>query len=423
MPRSLDSNKSGLTQTHPLTGSEALGEEGRLHEVAEPPAAHHCATLTDAACVEPVDTASDETAHGTSVSLDVHTSRSKTPTDHLSKEHSGPAALPDVTSPEYHGPDLFARLSPEIREMIYELVYADANIFAGVQGFCSCSLEGHDGPHKVYRTESAVLLRCVPGSVKGTRGTRLRHRCYLNPCDPEISGLSYGPTELEAESTVLSPANSLLFVNKQTYLEALPHLYRNTTFFFDDSDDTDKFVEIVGNHCLKHIGAIEVFMDEYRDGLSDDDFFSFIVASMPNIEHLTVSFWYDHGIRLETDYENGSASRCDELEKALLRFSSLKRLRQIDVKILIDDMNYWGFAGHVETEEAAEEMIRTGDQRVLDRARVAILREKGRNIRVSDFEYYAPPGEGGHTDLSGLSGVISHSGLSEEWWLKKLNEM
>jgi hypothetical protein len=216
----------------------------------------------------------------------------------------------------------------------------------------------------VYRAKPPVLLRGAPGSVEGSCGTRIRDGCYLKPCDPFYSGGCYSQFQLGVESPFLSPVNSLLFVNKQTYIEALPHVYRNTTFFFDDSDGTEEFVETVGNHCLKHIGAIEVFTDEWHGRVSDDDFFSFIVASD----------------------------------------------------------GFWGLANHTRIEEAVEEMIRTGDQRALDRARVAILKQGGHDIAVSDFETYGLPGQNGFEDgISGLSDVIDRSGLSKEWWLQKLN--
>jgi hypothetical protein len=285
--------------------------------------------------------------------------------------------------------------------MIYELVYADANIVAATQGFCTCGDKSVE--HKMYRTESPVLIKGVPGAIKGSRGTRRRRDHFLTP-----AVVSYDTEyELEVGTQVMSPINSLLFVNKQTYLEALPHLYRNTVFFFDDWEDTKKFVKTVGRDCLKLIRAIEVFQD-YSWQRPESEFFGFIVASMPNIEDLTISFWDDSGIQLESDYDDCTASRCDGLEKALLEFTALKLVHRIDVKMLMDEDDVvWLVADHLdETTKPVEEMIRTGDQGVLDRAREVILRNQ-----QNDFAVYTVDQ---HPEL------IRDSGFSREWWLEKL---
>jgi hypothetical protein len=70
-------------------------------EDTEPQVAHHCAMCTYPACVEPVDTAPDEPAHDTSVSLDLNTGRSKTPTD----QHLTGTRQPSCTS-GFHLPGL-----------------------------------------------------------------------------------------------------------------------------------------------------------------------------------------------------------------------------------------------------------------------------------------------------------------------------
>jgi hypothetical protein len=373
-------------------------------EVAEPPIAHHCAMCTYPACVKPVGAALDEPVHDASVSLDLNIGRSKTPTDHILQEHASPAVLQDFIHPEYNGPDLFARLSPEIREMIFALVYAHADIFAGVQGSCTCGDEEYNGPHEVSRTESPVLVRKIPGTVKGSRGTRSWGGHYSRPY--EVHDLDEWNEEVEVEAQVLSPINSLLFVNKQTYLEALPQLYLNTTFFFDDWRDAHKFAATVGHANLGLIRAVEVFSDRDRLTYSTSKLTSFIVARMPNIEHLTVSFWNENTINLETDEWDGTSYRCSELERALLQFVSLKRLRKVDVKIIWEiTYNTWGCADNTTTKKAVEEMILTGDRGILDRAKEAELRGLG------DFA---------GDILESISETVDRSGLSKEWWLKRL---
>ena len=391
---------------------QALGEEGQLHEVAGPPVAHHCATLTDVACVEPVDAASDETARDTSVSLDVHTARSKTSTDHISKERSGPAALPDVTSPEYHGPDLFARLSPEIRDMIFKLVYADSNLFAGVQGVSTRDNSGRFSKLAHNRTASPRLIRAIPGTQIGLRGTRSYNGLYYDPYRPYQRPYErpIEEWECEPEAQVLSPVNSLLFVNKQSYLEALPHMYGNTTFFFDDWKDAQKFTTTVGRAGLRLIRAVEVYSDPVRDDSTDGRLFNLIIAYMPNVEHLTISFWNEELIRLESeDYEECSAVRCDNFEKSLLRFAPLKSTCQLDVTIMCEmEANEYGIADqHGGTAKAVEEMIRTGDQRALDRAREVILRNQSLCFAVTTVDQNPE--------------MVSRSGFSRQWWLEKLN--
>ena len=396
---------SGDGNAHQLT---ALSEENQLQDIAQPPVAHHhCAACTDPACEGAGSTAAEVGSHDTSVGLDFHTVRNKTPTELVLQEHASAATLQDVPSSEPIGPDLFQRLSPEIRDMIFALVYAGSNLFAGVQGSCTRDFGGRLAEHKETRTESAVLVRAIPGTVKGTRGTRGRSGHYLRPFKPDHNYL-YETEQLEPEAPVLSSVNGLLFVNKQTYLEALPHLYRNTTFFFEDWKDTQNFATTIGHDSLRLIRAVEVFFDQGRDDTTDIRWFNYIVAYMPNIEHLTISFWSFGPISLESDEWDGSAKRCDEFEKALLQFARLKFVRQIDVKILEEsgEADEYEVADHLqETKKAVEEMIRTGDRGILDRAREAELRGLG------DFA---------EDILESISETVDRSGLSKEWWLKRL---
>jgi hypothetical protein len=292
--------------------------------------------------------------------------------------------------------------------MIFELVYADANLFAGVQGSCTCHCPGKVCPHGARRTELPVLVRMIPGSAKGTRGTRSRNVHYLKPYEP-CEGDDW-VDELGVEAHVLSPINSLLFVNKQAYLETLPHLYLNTTFFFDYWQDAHKFAATVGHANLRLVRSVEMFSDHHRLDYSDIKLSSFIVAHMPNIEHLTVSFWEEH-IRLEADEDYYTSSRCDKLETALLQFASLKHLRQIQVNVLSEvGRRSWacekGFS--TVTEKAVEDMIRTGDRGVLDRAREGVLRQEGRDIVLQAFDELLE------------TNIIDDSGLSGEWWMKRL---
>jgi hypothetical protein len=369
---------------------EALSEEDQLQEVTEPPVAHHCATCTDPACVGPVSAAQDLQAHDTSVSIDAHTARSKTPTDCVSQEHAGTAALPDVTSPEHQGPDLFAKLSPEIREMIFKLVYAGTQIIAATQGFCTCNTEGHNGPRQEGRRP--VLLR---GSW-GPRGTRKYHDHYL----PEEPGD-------EIYDEVQLPINSLLFVNKQTCLEALPHLCRITTFFFDDRAETQKFVTTVGPHFLKLIRTVEVFADD-DEGYSG--LFACIVSSMPNIERLKIGFWENNYIKLEnrhmcTGYD--WSVRYDDFEKELLQFGALKNVRDLEVELLTTVGDTWSVSDECYyTCRAVERMIETGDQRVLNRHRRSILKREGRDFAEEMVSEY--------------SDMVNRSGFTRDWWLKRL---
>lgn len=327
------------------------------------------------------------------VLTDVHACRLNASTNDPLQCPVSPAALPDATSSEPDGPDLFQRLSPELRMSIFELVYANANIVAATRGGCTCGLEGqlaaHCDLHEYACAESMVLL-------KGTRGTRRYYGCYIEP-ESESSGSetsSVAPEELESGALqapgsggqVMSPINSLLFVNKQTYLEVSPHLYRNASFFFDDWMATVTFTKTVGHHSLKLIRKVEVFAGDDR-GHSYKWMINTIVASMPNIEHLKIGFWENAWIRLD-GYDLAEQKRCCGFEKALLRFSSLKCVRQIDVEILevVDDMENvdntmaepqtWAVSPecHV-TNKAVEKMIWTGDHRVLDRARRAVLED------------------------------------------------
>jgi hypothetical protein len=377
---------------------EALSEEDQLQEVNEPPVPHHCATCTDPACMGPVSAAPDLQAHDTSVRIDAHTARSKTPTDRISQEHAGPAAPPDVTCPEHQGPDLFAKLSPEIREMIFKLVYADTEIIAATQGFCACSTEEHDEPHQKGRHASPVLLR----GWWGPRGTRKYQGHYIQE---EAGDEQY----CDGEAEVLPPINSLLFVNKQTYLEALPHLCRVTTFFFDDTADTQKFVTTVGPHFLKLIRTVEVFADD-DEGYSG--LFACIVSSMPNIERLTIGFWEDFYIKLQCrdgydDYGHEWAVRHDDFEKALLQFGALENVRCLDVEPLSTMSETWSIEhDSYHTRRAVERMIETGDQRVLNRHRRSILKREGRDFAEEIVSEY--------------SDMVNRSGFTREWWLKRL---
>lgn len=289
--------------------------------------------------------------------------------------------------------------------MIFELVYADSDIFAGFQRSCTCTDAGRLAKHVVARTETPVLVRTIPGSVKGTRGARNLNGHVMHPYKP--ASVQEWDEELEVETQVLSPVNSLLFVNKQTYLEALPHLYLNTTFFFDDWQDAQMFATTVGPKCLSLIRAVEMFSDYGRLDSSDSKLSSFIVACMPNIEHLTVSFWDEHAIRLESDDQEGSGEQCDILELALLRFASLKHVRQIDVNMVWElHNNAYGCAPHVVTREAVKKMIRTGDRGVSDRARVHFLRNQSHDFAVDTVDRFPE--------------MVRHSGLSRKWWLEKL---
>jgi hypothetical protein len=230
----------------------------------------------------------------------------------------------------------------------------------------------------------------------------------------------------------MSPINSLLFVNKQTYFETVPHLYRSATFFFDDWEDTEKFAKVVGHHCLRHIRKVEVFADKepccgykkpYRlpDKGTEWNYtksFRAVVAHIPNIEHLKIGFWQeDSCLSLESDTSDvgwAPVRRCDQFEKALLQFPALKHVRQIDVETLWVSNDY-GVDGwdieleHLDTREGVAKMIRTGDQGALDRVREAILREEEwRDLTA--------------TIVDSISEAVDSSGLSRKWWLSKLSQ-
>ena len=386
----------------PAAQLEALSEEGQLQEATQAPVVHHFATCTDPACVGPISAAPDVQAHDTNVGLHFHTARSKATTDRISQERASPAALP-------HGLDLFQRLSPELRDMIFELVYVNSHVVAAVQGFCTCGPiwdEESDKSHAEGRTDSPILRRA-------TRGTRSHWGCYIEPEEW---------TELTVDGQALSPINSLLFVNKQTYLEALPHLYRNVAFFFDDWRDTHKFITTVAHDSLKYIRTVEVFSDTalYSDAAGDmwppykrldseSDYsrlFGCIVASMPNIERLEIGFWWGHFIKIKSYI--GGALRCQRFELALLQFAALKRLRQIDVEVLeplMSDPPGMPDVYHVneeseETAEAVKMKIKSGDRRALDRAREASLRKEGYDLK----------------NFGKIPGANINSGFSYEWW-------
>jgi hypothetical protein len=158
---------SGDGNAHQLT---ALSEENQLQDIAQPPVAHHhCAACTDPACEGAGSTAAEVGSHDTSVGIDFHTVRNKTPTELVLQEHASAATLQDVPSSEPIGPDLFQRLSPEIRDMIFALVYAGSNLFAGVQGSCTRDFGGRLAEHKETRTESAVHSQGYSGHKRPLR--------------------------------------------------------------------------------------------------------------------------------------------------------------------------------------------------------------------------------------------------------------
>jgi hypothetical protein len=405
----------------PAPQLEALSEEGQLQEATQAPVVHHCATCTDPACVGPISAAPDVQAHDTNVGLHIHTARSKATTDRILQENTSSATLPDVAPPELASPDLFQLLSPEIRDMIFELVYADSYIVAATQGFCTCSPGNDDVDfHGQGRTESLVLL-------KGSRGKRCKEGCYLEPYD-ETEGVS--DVASEVEWCGMSPISSLLLVNKQTYLETIPHLYRSATFFFDDWEDTEKFARTVGPHCLEHILTVAVFADDEPccgDGLpyrlpdkgtewKYTTLFRAIVTHMPNIEHLKIGFWQDSHISLESDTSNNGwapTRRCDQFEKALLQFSALKHMRWVDVELLWVSSNHgvdgWDHEDdNLVTQRGVAKMIRTGDQGALDRVREAELRQEGWRDLTANI-------------VDSISEAVDSSGLSRKWWLKKLS--
>lgn len=135
--------------------------------------------------------------------------------------------------------------------------------------------------------------------------------------------------------------------------------------------------------------------------------FRTIVAYMPNIEHLKIGFWYDSCIRLETDEETGWARRCDQFEKAVLRFSALKRVRVVDVELLFAEGDSWGVEyDSLPTHRGIAKTIRTGDQGALDGVREAVLIEERR-----DF---------GEDLVDSFPDLIARSALSKNWWIKKL---
>ena len=312
--------------------------------------------------------------------------------------------------------------------MIFELVYADSNIVVATQGSCACAPRDSAYWSGRKREPCAEVRTEIPVLLRGTRGRRPLNGCYVDPWSP--SGSDCGSFASEDEWQGLSPINSFLLVNKQTYLETVPHLYRSATFFFDDWKDTEKFAKTVGRHCLRHIRKVEVFADDepccgyekpYRlpdkgTGWNYTNLFRAVVAHMPNIEHLKIGFWQDGCLSLDSETSSvGDAPvrRCDQFEKALLRFSALKHLRQVDIELLWVSNDYgvdgWDFeSDSLVTQRGVAKMIRTGDQGALDRVREAILREEEWRDLTADI-------------VDSISKAVDSSGLSRKWWLKKLS--
>jgi hypothetical protein len=190
---------SGDGNAHQLT---ALSEENQLQDIAQPPVAHHhCAACTDPACEGAGSTAAEVGSHDTSVGLDFHTVRNKTPTELVLQEHASAATLRDVPSSEPIGPNLFQRLSPEIRDTIFELVYADSNIVVATQGAFPCAPKESASDRKRQREPCAEVRTRRPVLLKGTRGRRARDGCYIDPFShpPESYSGSFASDESEDE--------------------------------------------------------------------------------------------------------------------------------------------------------------------------------------------------------------------------------
>lgn len=249
------------------------------------------------------------------------------------------------TQPERN---LLQRLPPELRDRIFEFFYSDNKTMVIVRD------------NKFFGKPDAESWNVFHGY------RILRPDIPLNPT------ITYGKGGVRVYKKKppleFSPLTSLLLVDKQTYLEAVPHLYGSCTFHFDQPPATQLFAKCVGRANLKYIRKAEVYI--LATTVRDCDL---IVKHMPNIEQLTVRLPY-HTIWVD-DF-----SRNRKFEEQLQGFSALKKIVRLGVEYPRMRVRkiFSRFEGGEElmissdvTTEALKEMIRTGDCLALSRARRA----------------------------------------------------
>lgn len=174
----------------------------------------------------------------------------------------------------------------------------------------------------------------------------------------------------------------ILYTRRSIYLEAVQHLYKSSTFSFEDPGLSKKFLDTVGPRNLEHVTKIAVYYHEetnvsmFRWRLMCQQ----IVRSLPKVEELTI--WIESIVELE----HGGHLRCYAYEAALRDFIALKQIASLVVKkhaALFDNSNDDDVQWHAitfmneYTINGVKEMVQTGDHSALDKQSAAFRRDYG----------------------------------------------
>lgn len=249
--------------------------------------------------------------------------------------------------------NLLKRLPPEVRDRIFEIVYSNKKTLVLVRDNNKASERADNVNWNSFAGYHVLRPDISHKKLLDDKRTSIQ---------PKQKTTAAAPNNNDKDR---SPLTSLLLVDKQTHLEALPHLYGSCTFRFDQLQATKLFATRVGKLSLECIRKVEVYIPALAERHSEE-----IVVRMPNIEQLTARFPHR---TIELD----EFSRNREFENELLGFSGLEKVMRLGVEC--PRLRQGGGPGPVgfprlvfvrsdATTDALEEMIRTGDCMALSRA-------------------------------------------------------